>query len=105
MRWHAKPLNDKWSAVEQHAMRELLRWVKPPDEAPVGAPKTPDRTHRLLTAIANLPLWVMRALAYCWIFRRRIGQYLVRALRGDRETLTRIAWFVRSFMFGAKSRS
>ena len=33
VRWHAKPLNAKWTAVEERAARELRRWVQPPDEA------------------------------------------------------------------------
>ena len=32
VRWHARELNEKWTAVEREALNELSRWVKPPDE-------------------------------------------------------------------------
>jgi len=104
VRWHANPLNGKWDAVETHALSELLSWVKPPDEAP--APGPPQALlRRTWTALANLPLSVLRSLAYVWIFRRRIGELLGRMLRGDRNTFSRVAWFARSFVFGAGRRS
>jgi len=100
VRWHSRPLNDKWNTVETHAMQELLRWVRPPDEAPIAA-AAPARPKRLLVAIESLPLTVLRSLVYVWIFRRRIVQYLGRMLRGDRESFARIAWFARAFVFDA----
>jgi hypothetical protein len=100
VRWHSRPLNDKWSGIEAHAMSELLPWVKPPDEVAAIGPN-PAPLRRIWSAIANLPLSALRSLAYVWIFRRRIGQLLGRMLRGDRNTFSRIAWFARSFVFGA----
>ena len=100
VRWHSRPLNDKWCTVEEHAMSELLRWVTPPDEVGTNGP-TPDPLRRTWAAIASLPLSVLRSLAYVWIFRHRIGRLFGRILRGDHYTLTRIAWFARSFVFGA----
>jgi hypothetical protein len=103
VRWHAKPLNAKWDGVERHAMSELLRWVKPP----VGAlsPEPAPTPRRLWTALTSLPLFALRTLAYIWFFRARIGQYCGRVLRGDRNSFARIAWFARSFVFGAGRRS
>ncbi len=104
VRWHSRPLNEKWSGVEQHAMRELLRWVKPPDVAtPSSSASGP--LSRLLATVTNLPLSALRTLAYVWIFRRRIGRHLIRLLRGDRESFARIAWFARSFVFATTRRS
>jgi hypothetical protein len=104
VRWHSKPLSDKWDGVEQHAMRELLCWVRPPDEGPAGMAPEP-AIKRLWSAIKNVPLSILRTLAYVWIFRRRIGQHMCRIIRGDREAIRRIFWFARTFMFGVRRRS
>jgi hypothetical protein len=100
VRWHSKPLNDRWMGVEQEAMRELRRWVEPPDEANSIKPDCPPGwLRRFLAGAKKLPLSVLGLLAYVWIFRRRIGPLLGRAFRGDRETIARIAWFARTFVF------
>jgi hypothetical protein len=98
VRWHAKPLNEKWTDVEERAMRELRRWVKPPEEAAAAA-----EGHSLAplwATVTNLPLSALRSLAYAWIFRRHIVRYIGRVLRGDRKALARIVWFARTFGFG-----
>ena len=102
VRWHSKPLNEKWNAVERAAMRELLLWVAPADQKSSAATA---RTAALGSKIKSLPLSALRITAYVWIFRRRIAQYLGRAIRGDRETIARIGWFARTFMFGMNRRS
>jgi hypothetical protein len=102
VRWHSKPLNEKWNAVEQEAMRELLRWVIPPDQRPPPGTAT---DIGLTDKLKDLPLSALRTVAYVWIFRRRIAQYFGRAMRGDRATIARIGWFMRTFMFGMKRRS
>lgn len=101
VRWHSKPLNEKWNAVEQEAMRELLRWVTPPDRRP--SPGTAADA-RLPDQIKGLILAALHTVAYAWIFRRRIAQYFGRAMRGDRATIARIGWFMRT-LFGMKQRS
>jgi hypothetical protein len=103
VRWHAKPLNDKWRGVEQHAISELLSWVKPPDEVP-NAGKA-GATPRLLTTLKNLPISALRSVAYIWIFRGRILQYSGRLVRGDMETISRAIWFIRTFVFGISAHA
>jgi hypothetical protein len=106
VRWHAKPLNDKWDAVEQHAMHELRRWVKPPDERDtIDFDGAPGGLRRLTAAAAKLPVSLLRLAAYAWMFRQRIGEYIGRVLCGDRELLARLAWFARSFVFGTDQHS
>ena len=106
VRWHARPLNDEWSAAEQHAMHEILRWVKPPDDAVTsGADAALSPGQRILAATANLPLSALRSLAYAWMFRSRIRYHIGRMLRGDRQSFARIAWFARSFIFALDPRS
>ena len=96
VRWHAKPLNGRWPGVEAEAMRELRRWVEPPDEAHAAA-----ELRRMSAWLTNVPLFAIRTIAYVWIFRHRIGHHLGAMVRGDRSTFARIMWFVRSFMFGS----
>ena len=106
VRWHSKPMNEKWADVEARAMHELVRWVAPPDESVAAAiPGTGATPPRFMNAVANLPISILRTLAYVWIFRGRITQYLGRALRGDRDSLARLSWFARSFVFGTRRRS
>lgn len=78
-------------------MHELLRWVQPSGEASISAPV--GTAGRLWAVIASLPISLLRICAYAWIFRRRIGQYLGRLLRGDRDSAVRVVWFARSFVF------
>lgn len=103
VRWHAKPVNERWDAVEQHAMAELLRWVTPPNGA--GAAGETAVARPLGKTQTNLPLSLLRPLAYAWIFRHRIAQLCGRMLRGDRETFSRVVWFARSFVLGTGNSS
>ncbi|HWG06270.1 MAG TPA: hypothetical protein VG271_14760 [Beijerinckiaceae bacterium] len=104
VRWHSQSLNEKWSGIERKAMHELLRWVKPPDAArPATAPFL--GLQRLLAAVTNLPLSILRSAAYVWIFRHHIKQYCRRMLRGDRDSFARIAWFARAFVLGGGRRT
>jgi hypothetical protein len=96
VRWHTKALNKNWDAVEQRAMRQLRRWVEPPDEG-----RAVSKLRHIATLAENLPLFTLRSIAYVWIFRHRIGPHLGRMLRGDRRTFARIIWFLRSFVLGA----
>ena len=105
VRWHSRPLNEKWNAIEQHAMSELLCWVTPPDGiGPVNATLSRTSPHPMLSAMKNMPLVVLRWLAYVWIFRKRIGPLIGSALRGDRKAVARITWFARSFVFSSGGR-
>ena len=39
-------------------------------------------------------------VAIVWIYRRRIPVYANSIMRGDRDAIRRIIWFVRHFVFG-----
>ncbi len=94
VRWHAKPLDDAWDAVERTAAHELRRFVEPPDETAPDRERSP--LQRAVADVKNAPVFVLRLIAFSWIFRKRILFHLGRALRGD---FGRIAWFVRKFLF------
>ena len=102
VRWHSRPLNANWTAVEQRADAELRRWVEPPNQA-ARAIGGSDQMARLATTAKKLPLSALRSVAYLWIFRNRIGLHLSKLARGDRYTMGRIVWFIRTFMFGNSS--
>jgi hypothetical protein len=93
VRWHSRPLNAEWKAVEEKAQRTLLRWVAPPrsDNSPV-----PALNFRECLIIASWrPLQYLSTLLVYWrLIFRRIGQ----ALRGDRAAISRIAWHIRREM-------
>ena len=96
VRWHAKPLNAKWTAVEERAARELRRWVQPPDET-ASATELPKEA---ATPARGVSLGILRFMAYGWMFRRRIWFHLAKVMRGDRAALGRITWFARTFVLG-----
>ena len=105
VRWHAKPLNDRWTAVEERAARELQRWVEAPDEMDGGESNSADQSSRILALARAAPVAVLRSMVYMWIFRHRIGHHIGRMVRGDHAAFSRIVWFARSFMLGTGSSS
>jgi hypothetical protein len=104
VRWHAKPLNDKWAPVEQQATRELHRVVTPRDEAEGSGRPAQGALHKLAQAATAVPVSLLRSLAYGWMYRHRVGQYAGRLLRGDRDSIARLVWFARAFVFGTGQR-
>jgi hypothetical protein len=96
VRWHAKPLNAKWTAVEERAARELRRWVQPPDEVA----SLTGSSNETLARPQGLSLRALRFIAYSWMFRWRIWFHLAKVMRGDRSALERIIWFVRAIVLG-----
>jgi hypothetical protein len=90
VRWHSRPLNENWDAVETRAMKVLRKWVASP-----------------LTVGLILRLGIGRALNQTRIFLMLVGAISVRlgqALRGDRAALRRIAWHVRRVVHVATGR-
>jgi len=90
VRWHAGPLNAKWNAVEQKAMRTLRRWVAPPQSG--DASMLPlNLQQRSMLALWRSIQYIPTFLIYHKLILRRLGQ----AARGDREAILRIAWHIR----------
>jgi hypothetical protein len=101
VRWHSKALNEQWDIVEQRAARELSQWVEPPEKK--GAPATLEAIgplRRVIDGGKNLLVSALAFLVLIWIHRRRIPVYANSIIRGDRDAIRRIVWFVRSFVFG-----
>jgi len=95
VRWHSKPLNGQWDIVEQRATRELLPWVGASDKTDASMQRKTTESHAkklLVSALASVFL--------VWIYRHRIPVYLSSIVRGDRDAIRRMVWFVRSFIFG-----
>jgi hypothetical protein len=101
VRWHAKPLNAKWTAVEERATRELRRWVQPPDETASAA----ETSKYIAPPARGFSLWALRFIAYGWMFRRRAWSLLLKVMRGDRSAFERIVWFTRTFVLSTGTGS
>ena len=100
VRWHFKPLNERWLAVEQQAMKELRRCVAPPDKShSVQSARRYAWLQWLWSAVKNVFLSILRLFSFGWIMRRRLGRHAWNIVRGDRETVRRAVWFARTFVF------
>ena len=101
VRWHSKPLNEKWDIVEQRAARELSRWVEPPEKADAAsAREVTGPFRRSANAGKNVLLSALTSFVIIWIYRHRIPVYANSIIRGDRDAVRRIVWFVRHFLLG-----
>jgi hypothetical protein len=93
VRWHSKALNERWDVVERRTVRELSRWVEPPEKTDVKK----GLLRQTAAAALNLPISGLIFLTLIWIYRNRIPKYANLIVRGDREAVRRIIWFVRHF--------
>jgi len=101
VRWHSKPLNEKWAIVEHRATDELDRWVQPPEKANAASVReAAGPSRRITNAGKNLLLSALTFFVIVWIYRSRIPVYANSIMRGDRDAIRRITWFVRHFMLG-----
>jgi hypothetical protein len=89
VRWHARPLNNKWTIAEARAERQLRRWVRP------DGPLTYKMLARAIEIVGSL---VMTAMIL-WFYRQRVVIMAGRILRGDREAMRRVIWFLRAMVF------
>jgi hypothetical protein len=102
VRWHAKPLNRKWTAAEARAARQLDRWVRPDEPLSPPAASVPTMWIGLALALVKLREIsgsLLMFFAYFWFFRKRAAIMLGRILRGDREAMRRTTWILRSLIF------
>jgi hypothetical protein len=96
VRWHARELNQKWTAVEREALNELSRWVRSPDDdRRSGASGIRSSFRALAAPFLNFALALIRWLGTYLVHRRDIRRRLIQALRGDTFAIRRIWWNVR----------
>jgi hypothetical protein len=100
VRWHSKALNEQWDIVEQRATRELAPWVGPSEKTDALTARKANRSRRIVDEGKNLLISALASVVLVWIYRRRIPVYVNSIMRGDRDAIRRVVWFVRSFMFG-----
>jgi hypothetical protein len=106
VRWHSKPLNDRWDTIERRAIGELRNWVVPPKEADAAVMRAATSPlSNLFVQTKRLAFSAIRPLVFAWMFRRSIAPYAMLILRGDRAALQRVVWFLRSFVFGKATTS
>jgi hypothetical protein len=102
VRWHGRPLNPKWSIVEEQAMRSLRKRVAPPsfdDHVPL-------LSWRLITvAPSHLGMRLLRLVIMVALHRGGIARRLGQALRGDIGAIRRIIWRVQHEAFSLTGRT
>jgi hypothetical protein len=116
-RWHARPVNEKWVAVEQRALATLMSCVAPPKESmpsswrqaldtedairfPAPAQSRLQRACDGFTRglLSNLVVPLFRAggvVQSCWIHREAIIPRLRQLARGDAQVRHWISWRLR----------
>jgi len=98
VRWHSKPLNDKWVLAERRAARQLRRWVRPDQPvSPEGSAASWIR--RKLNRLKETAASLVMCTAYLWLYRGRAALIVRRIVRGDRDALRRVAWVLRTLVF------
>jgi hypothetical protein len=98
VRWHAQPLNAQWQQVEDHAMRELLRYVTPPNESLfTAANSVREKVLRAVSRMLTMLFVILRPIFIVLFHPRAIWRRLRQAASGDREAIRRVVSYVRLF--------
>jgi hypothetical protein len=98
VRWHGQPLNAKWRSIEDHAMRDLRRYVTPPEEALFdGAHDWREKTRRLAGHAFGILFAILRPVFTVLSRPKAIWQKLRQAASGDRAAIRQLFWYVRLF--------
>jgi hypothetical protein len=98
VRWHAQPLNAQWQQVEDHAMRELLRYVTPPNESLfTAANSVREKALRAVSRMLTMLFVILRPIFIVLFHPRAIWRRLRQAASGDREAIRRVVSYVRLF--------
>ncbi|MGA2129161.1 MAG: hypothetical protein ABSG76_23770, partial [Xanthobacteraceae bacterium] len=99
VRWHSKPINQKWAVTERRAASELQRWVRPDQPSNLETSSPPVIWARgVLDTVKGIAGSFVMFAAYLWFFRGRAASLIGRILRGDRDAVRRIGWFLRTFL-------
>jgi hypothetical protein len=98
VRWHGEPLNAAWTAVEDHAQRELLRYTTPPGETVLAGADGIGEQFRRVVGHALAGLFVVLRPAFIALYHHKaVWQKIRKVLRGDRGALREFFWYVRLF--------
>jgi hypothetical protein len=82
VRWHSRPLNSSWAAVEAEARQQLRNVIGSSDQQEGRSGRTLSNGVMNVLFVLVLPLcFVLRA----WVNRGTIGRRLLNAVRGDRD--------------------
>jgi len=100
VRWHAQPLNAKWNEVEDRAMRELLRYVTPPNRSLFfGADGWTERLCRIAARVLTTCLVILRPIFIIIYHRQAVWRKLRQAARAEKDAIRQLVWYVRLFGF------
>jgi hypothetical protein len=90
IRWHSRPLNEGWQAVERKALQTLGMYI---DEA--RAPDSPrSRAWMALVAVTRVAVAAADPLIRVWFYRRAVRRRLGQVIRGDSDARRRVLWHV-----------
>jgi hypothetical protein len=100
VRWHGQPLSATWPAVEQHAMRELLRYTTPPGTTLLaGADGLAEKLRRIAGHALAALFVLLRPLFIAVYYHKAVWRKLRQVLRGERGALRELFFYVRLFGF------
>jgi len=100
VRWHAQPLNTHWQQIEDHAMRELLRYVTPPNESLfTGANGWVEKARRIAARVLTILFVILRPVFIVLYHPQAVWRRLRQAACGDRDSIRRVFSYVRLFGF------
>jgi hypothetical protein len=84
--------------VEDRAIRELRRYVAPPDEALLaGANGWAEKARRIAARVLTTFFMLLRPLFIFVYYQKNIWRRLRPAARGDRDSIRQLFWYVRLF--------
>jgi hypothetical protein len=118
-RWHSKPLNEKWTAVERRALGKLYSCAAPPTPRRFGGmeilpARGVSRLERVyyfalssvmrrviqVTRVVPIPFLRMRDIVrHFWVHREALIPRLKQVLHGDRDVIRWLAWRMRELAY------
>jgi hypothetical protein len=100
VRWHGEPLTATWTAVEDHARRELLRYTTPPGATMLSGAEGFVEKLRRIAGHALVFLFVLLRPAFIALYHHKaVWRKIRQVARGERGALREFFWYVRLFGF------
>jgi hypothetical protein len=95
-----EPLNATWTAAEDHAMRELLRYTTPPGATMLaGADGLAEKSRRIAGHALALLFVLLRPAFIALYHHKAVWRKIRQVVRGERGALREFFWYVRLFGF------
>jgi hypothetical protein len=95
VRWHARPINENWLAVERKSLAILATYLNEGDGGGEDAKAVTPLRRAALNLFISVWLGVFHPLCQLWIYRRAVTRRLYQILRGDPAAFNRVMWHLR----------